>query len=274
MTKELQKKVDFAIKLLRSIHTDEEIEISFSGGKDSSVILEIAKMAGIKYRAIYKATTIDPQGTIAFCKENGCEIIMPKKTMLQLISERGFPTRRVRYCCEVLKEYKVCNYSVQGIRKCESEARKKRYKEPEICRSYGKDKVKVYFPILEWTDKDVADFIRERGIKCHDLYYKNGKFDVTKRLGCMICPMCSNKNQIEQFKKYPKFVKLWIDRGRIWWNKERKKEIVSKKKFRNVEDLFVHNLFFSNYEDFTYVFYGMFPIDSKEFLEKYFNIKL
>ena len=60
MTKELQKKVDFAIKLLQSIPQDGDIEISYSAGKDSDVILELAKMAGIPYRAIYKNTTIDP----------------------------------------------------------------------------------------------------------------------------------------------------------------------------------------------------------------------
>ena len=48
MTKLLNKKVDFAIKLLRSIpQEDGPIEVSFSGGKDSEVILELAKMAGI-----------------------------------------------------------------------------------------------------------------------------------------------------------------------------------------------------------------------------------
>jgi len=56
----LKKKVKQAINLLQSIKTDEPIEVAYSGGKDSDVILELAKMAGIKYRAIYKNTTIDP----------------------------------------------------------------------------------------------------------------------------------------------------------------------------------------------------------------------
>ena len=93
MRKELQKKVDFAIKLLQSIPQDGDIEISYSGGKDSDVILELAKMAGIPYRAIYKATTIDPKGTIAHAREMGAEVIRPKKTFFQLISEYGFPSR-------------------------------------------------------------------------------------------------------------------------------------------------------------------------------------
>lgn len=58
----LQKKVERAIRLLQSVSKDNTrlLEISYSGGKDSDVILELAKMAGVKYRAIYKNTTIDP----------------------------------------------------------------------------------------------------------------------------------------------------------------------------------------------------------------------
>ena len=69
MTHELQKKVDRAVKLIQAAGKVAEqhghpLEICYSGGKDSDVILELAKMAGIKYRAIYKNTTIDPPGTI------------------------------------------------------------------------------------------------------------------------------------------------------------------------------------------------------------------
>ena len=65
MRPELEKKVERAIRLLQSIPQDGDIELSYSSGKDSDVILELAKMAGIPYRAIYKATTIDPPQTIA-----------------------------------------------------------------------------------------------------------------------------------------------------------------------------------------------------------------
>lgn len=176
MRKELQKKVDFAIKLLQSIPQDGDIEISYSGGKDSDVILELAKMAGIPYRAIYKNTTIDPKGTIAHAKEMGAEVIRPKESFLQLVSEKGFPSRFIRFCCSALKEYKICDRAIQGIRRSESRKRAENYKEPEMCRVYSaKEKVKVYLPILEWTDEDVAEFIKERNIKCHPLYYRGGR---------------------------------------------------------------------------------------------------
>lgn len=130
----LQSRIDRAIRLLRSVKAP-EIELCYSGGKDSDVILEIAKMAGINYRAIYKNTAIDPPGTIAHCKSKGVEIMAPKMTFFELIAKKGFPTRRARFCCEVLKEYKVLDNAIQGIRRCESTARAERYKEPMSSRA-------------------------------------------------------------------------------------------------------------------------------------------
>lgn len=68
---DLNKKVNQSIKLLKvfASSTDEPIELSYSCGKDSDVILRLAKMAGINYRAIYKNTTIDPPGTIKHCRK-------------------------------------------------------------------------------------------------------------------------------------------------------------------------------------------------------------
>jgi len=271
----LDKKINSAIRLIKSVKCD-EIELSYSGGKDSDVILELAKMAEIPYRAIYKNTTIDPKGTIKHCKENGVEIINPKFTFLELIAQHGFPTRRCRFCCDYLKEYKILDNSIQGIRRCESAKRMKNYKEPIICRIYGKksNHVNVVLPILEWTDRDVSDFIELRKIQCHPLYYVNGKFNVSKRLGCIGCPLKSDKG-LSDFKANPKMVKLWISAGQEWWDKPRTKEIRSKTKFDNIYELFAHNIFFDTYEDFRISKDGLFgKVDYKERLEKYFDIKL
>jgi phosphoadenosine phosphosulfate reductase len=269
------KKIDNAIKLLRSVECD-EIELSYSGGKDSDVILELARLAGIKYRAIYKNTTIDPKGTIQHCRDKGVEIVNPKKSFLELIEERGFPSRRARFCCDELKEYKILDNSIQGIRRSESINRAKNYKEPIIYRRYGskESQVKVVLPILDWTNSDVSDFIEMQKIQCHPLYYVNGKFDVTKRLGCIGCPLKSDRG-LSDFKENPKMVRAWINSGKIWWEKSRTKEIKSKTKFDNIHELFAHNIFFSKYEDFRLSKEGLFgKIDYKEILEAYFNIDL
>lgn len=276
MREELQKKVDFAIKLLQSIPQDGDIEISYSSGKDSDVILELAKMAGIPYRAIYKNTTIDPAGTIAHAKEMGAEVIRPKKTFFQLVSEHGYPSRYARFCCSFLKEYKVCDRAIQGIRRSESRNRAERYKEPEMCRVYSaKEKVKQYLPILEWTDQDVEEFIKERNIKCHPLYYRGGQFDVTQRLGCMGCPLASRKKRIQFFKENPKWLKAWIRAGQKYFLSDKYQKGKSYFKFKDAFESMGYQLYCDNMEQFKEKTYGMFgDFDWKEFLQKEFKIDM
>lgn len=275
---ELEKKVQRSIKVLRMYKGDDPIEVSYSGGKDSDVILALTKMAGIPYRAIYKNTTIDPPGTVQHCKDNGVEVLMPKERFLDIVARKGFPTRRARFCCEVLKEYKILDNAVQGIRRSESTKRAKNYaeNEPIICRNYSKSEhVNVYLPILDWTDKDVADFIKAHGIKCHPLYYtEDGKFCVERRLGCIGCPMQSD-NGVADFKRHPKMLRQWLRAGKVWWNKERDMELASVKKFGDIYALMAHSLFFDDYDSFQAANNSMFgKEDWKQRLEDYFKIEL
>ena len=276
----LQKKIDRALRLLRSAEKNATknggiLEISYSGGKDSDVILELARMAGVKYRAIYKNTTIDPPGTIKHCRDNGVEIVRPEKSFFAIIRQRGFPTFYRRFCCEILKEYKILDNAVQGIRRVESSKRAKRYdaNEPVTCRIYGskKNHVNVILPILSWTDKDVEDFIAMRGIRCHPLYYdKDGKFNVKCRLGCMGCPLPSDRS-VEDFKTHPALLRAWLRNGLYWWNSHKLKKL--KKKYHSIYELFIGNTFFHSYREFRdwqkNPLFG--EIDCKKFLEDYFN---
>lgn len=206
---DLDRKIEFAIKLLKSIPTDDgPIEVCYSGGKDSDVILELAKMAGINYRAIYKNTTIDPSGTIQHVREMGVEEVQPKENFLDLVRRKGMPSRFSRFCCEILKEYPILPRAVLGIRRNESRKRMERYKEPELCRVYsGGTKVRQYLPILEWSNDDVKEFIEQRKIKCAPVYYdKDGNFDVNRRLGCIGCPLASRKIRITAYQENPKML--------------------------------------------------------------------
>ena len=280
MRAELNNKINRAIKLIRSAVGGERVEVCYSGGKDSDVILELVKMSGVKYRAIYKNTTIDPPGTITHCKSNGVEIMKPKIKFFELIEKKGFPTRRARFCCESLKEYKIMDFAIQGIRRSESTARAKRYNatDPIVCRIYGskKNHVNLILPILEWTDEDISEFVTERGIKCHSLYYdESGNFHPERRLGCLGCPL-TRRGQLEDFKNNPKLVKLWVKAGQKWWSTHPNAN--SHKMFNNIYELFVHNVFFYSYDDFrNSVDGGLFKenaINCKDFIEKQFNIKL
>lgn len=276
MNELLSKKVDTAIRLLKTTCNNEVVELCYSGGKDSDVILMLAKLAGIKYRAIYKCTTIDPPGTIAHCIENNVEIIRPAKSFLNLIRQKGFPTRRARFCCDKLKEYKILDKAIQGIRKCESRKRAKNYKEPTMCRFYGskKNHVEVILPILDFTDEDIKNFIIEYKIKLHPLYYnEDGSINIKKRLGCLGCPLAAD-NGLSDFKRYPLLVKAWLRNGLIWWNEH--PNTSCHKQYVSIYELFVSNVFFKSWEETKLaVNSGLFgeKIDCKLFLEEYFNIK-
>lgn len=275
---DLQRKIDFAIKLLRAIPQDGPIEVSYSGGKDSDVILELAKMAGIPFEAIYKQTSIDPPGTTAHAKEVGATIIRPKETFFRLVERKGLPSRMKRFCCEVLKEYKVRDRAIQGIRRSESTKRAKLYKEPEMCRIYPKgEKVRVYYPILEWTDQDVEQFIKERGIKCAPVYYdKDGSFHVERRLGCIGCPLKADEG-LADFKKNPKFLKAYIAAYQRWLDNHKDSNRYKFLKGKAYNAFFFFLFCKSNEEYVTLTTGGMFPetaIDTKKYMEDYFHIEL
>ena len=250
MEKMLESKIKQSIKLLQSIPKDGPIELAYSGGKDSDVILELARMSGIPFRPIYKNTTIDPPGTIKHAIDNGVEVRNPNMTMFQIIEKHGAPTSSARFCCGYLKEYKIFDRCILGIRRSESKSRFELYREPEICRVYSKDvSVRQYFPILDWTDEDIFEFISKYGIRCHPLYYDDaGNFHVERRLGCIGCPM-SKSGCLEDFKRYPKMLRQWVKAVGKWRaSHPNAKSIV---KFGDEYDQMYCNIFCNSYKDYT-----------------------
>ena len=275
MTPQLEKKVEQSIKLLRSIPQDKgKIILAYSGGKDSDVCLELCKMAGIPFRAVYHSTTIDPPGTIKHVYDNNVSITRPNKTFFSLMRENGFPSRYKRWCCRLLKEFYDGDIIVQGIRASESKKRAKKYKEPEQCRVYDKKhKSRIYMPILFWTDDDIAEFVNESGVKCHGIYYRMGYFDATQRLGCIGCPLKSRKKRLRQFEENPKFVRLYVRNAQVWFDAHT--DNGKSYKYGNAINAFVATLFFETYQDFyehTYTFFG--KTDWRKYLEDYFKIDL
>ena len=276
--KNLALKISRAVKLLQSAAKDSVLEVCYSGGKDSDVLLHLVKVAGVKYRAIYQNTTIDPPGTIAHCKEVGAEIVRPPITFFQLVRKKGMPTRRCRFCCEKMKEYKVLDLATQGIRRCESNKRAARYSsaDPIICRLYGRSRaqhVNIILPLLDWTDDDIALYVDMFKVKCHPLYYdESGKFHVERRLGCQACPLQGDQG-LEDFKANPRLVRTTLIYLEAWWREHPNTK--SHEKFGDVFELFVHNVFFRNYEKFRREI-GNYQIDGscQKWLERYFVINL
>ena len=231
-SKTLAEKIQDAISFIKraerlalKMQPDHGFWLSFSGGKDSVVILELAKMAGVKFTAYYSVTTIDPPELVRFIIEEHPEVIriLPKKNFFALIRDKKMlPIRTRRYCCEILKEHRGAGYcNIVGVRAAESVRRKKQAAEIKIFHGKkvemktltqsektqfqcvgGKDKVLIS-PILDWTDKDVWAFIKMFHVKYCSLYDKG-----FTRLGCLFCPSARERKRERERELYPKYYDL------------------------------------------------------------------
>lgn len=142
---DLEQKAIERIRLASDLslkHYGKPLVCTYSGGKDSDVMLELFRRSGIPFEVHNSHTTADAPQTVRHIRnvfksleEKGikCEIEMPKYkgehiTMWKLIPLKLMPpTRQVRYCCQVLKETGCTNrYIATGIRWAESRQRKER----------------------------------------------------------------------------------------------------------------------------------------------------
>jgi phosphoadenosine phosphosulfate reductase len=194
-------KVQIAIDRLRQYEPPEGYYLAFSGGKDSTVLYELAKMSKVKFDAHMNLTSVDPPELIRHVKQYYPEVQIhrPVTTMWKLIPKKLMPpTRIARYCCGVLKEQGGRGRALlTGVRWEESTKRKKR-KMFEFDRE-NKTRFIVH-PIIDWTTLDIWDFIKERGLPYCSLYDEG-----FKRLGCIGCPMAGTKGMQKEFERWPKY---------------------------------------------------------------------
>ena len=216
-------KVQIAIARIKEFEPPEGYYVAFSGGKDSVVILDLVKRSGVKFDAHYHFTGVDPPELYSFIHNEHSEISIdkPRITMWKLIEHKLMPpTRIIRYCCKELKEHGGKDRVViTGVRAAESVLRSKR---GVVSHCYKQSNKFTVNPIVDWTDKDVWQYIKENNVKyCH--LYDEG----FKRLGCIGCPMGNKKQRVQQFLRWPKFEKMYrkafenaviarVAKGEIW----------------------------------------------------------
>ena len=193
-------KVEIAVERLKMFEPPEGYFVAFSGGKDSTVILDLVRQSGVKHDTHYNLTTVDPPELVYHIREHYPDVIVdrPATTMWELIEKEGVPpTRLMRYCCEYLKEgggdYRKV---VTGVRWAESSKRKKRQLVEPCLR--GRTKHFVH-PIIDWSDTEVWEYIRSRSLPYCSLYDEGWT-----RIGCIGCPMGGEKGMTREFERYPK----------------------------------------------------------------------
>lgn len=90
----LERKVGFTIARLTEFynHFDGKVYVSFSGGKDSTVLLYIARKLFPDIKAVFVDTGLEYPEIREFVKTwDNVDWIRPKKSFLQVIKEYGYP---------------------------------------------------------------------------------------------------------------------------------------------------------------------------------------
>lgn len=169
----------------------------------------------------------------------------PEKTMWQLIEEKMIPpTRIARYCCAELKERGgKGRVKITGVRKEESVSREvngglvkiigKPKTTEKLALQQGVEYVKtekggiilntdnassrqfveqcyrttstLINPIVDWTQRDVWEFLDHYGCKSNPLYHRG-----FCRIGCVGCPLGGSRSMKIEFSLYPKYQENYI----------------------------------------------------------------
>ena len=127
-------KLEKTIEKIKAFEPAEGYYLAFSGGKDSQCIYHLCKMAGVKFDAHYRVTSVDPPELVRFIKDHYPDVAreVPRDqdgkpiTMWNLIPRKKLPpTRIARYCCAELKESGgKGRVTMTGVRWAESANRK------------------------------------------------------------------------------------------------------------------------------------------------------
>ena len=194
-----------------SQHISNQTYVSVSGGKDSLVVLDLAIRAGIR-KAVYCNTTIEFPQTVEYISvlksfyNIPIDVVSAGTTFFEMCKQVGFPSRRLRWCCDVFKfgplakfarQKGVCEF-ITGLRRDESHSRKNYTyldNNPLV-------PARQLNPILDWKEEDVWNYIRRYSLPVNSLY------DIFERNGCWCCPFKSEEEWKKTEEFFPKLMIL------------------------------------------------------------------
>ena len=177
------------------------------------------------------------------------ELTKPKASIYKIAVEKNLlPTQRVRWCCEEYKEnagagkvtligirhqestrrskrneVEISSYKFSGTLEGFEKYREERLKQPKRGRRpkgvnitnatdertigciSGKESLLIS-PIIHWTVRDVWEFLNKVCQVPHCSLYDEGY----SRIGCICCPMSSQRQKIKEMKRWPHVKRGWI----------------------------------------------------------------
>lgn len=205
----------------------ENVVISFSGGKDSTVTadLVIKALSNPSLVHIFGDTTLEFPTTTEYAlryRNDHPEAIFQvarnnEQVFEEVCADIGPPARMMRWCCSMFKTGPITRVinnlyrnqrilTFYGIRKSESVSRSKYNRIEDDAESVKIKQQTVASPIFFWKDIDIWLYILSENIDFNEAYRLG--YD---RVGCWCCP---NNNQRAQFLSQiymPEKTKKWRD---------------------------------------------------------------
>ncbi len=210
-----EKKVSKAIKFIKKVSSEQENEVvvSFSGGKDSLATLLLALDAGLKPKVLYVDTGLEFAETNTHVNEvaqkYGLEVVKgdAKDAFWENVANFGPPGKDFRWCCKtcklgptvklIKKHFPKGVVSLIGQRAYESEQRARKgaiWRNPWVPGQLGVS------PIQDWTALHIWLYIFEKDAP-YNVWYERG----LERIGCWLCPS-SDVADLDVVKKhYPDY---------------------------------------------------------------------
>ncbi|MFC1722917.1 phosphoadenosine phosphosulfate reductase family protein [Nanoarchaeota archaeon] len=208
-----------AIKAIRNETTksNKKVMCSFSGGKDSAVILDLCINSLGKKR--FDTTFVDTRNefheTHKYIKEMekfydiNINIIEPKHDIFDLWKSFGPPQYSYRWCCKTQKFAPLNNFisatysegvlSIVGTRKNESLRRALGTKQTSK-NTWIKEQT-MFLPIHAWSELEVWLYLLQNDIPVNKVYMKG-----IRRCGCWSCPATHSATFKIMQKSHPKLI--------------------------------------------------------------------
>ena len=228
-------------------HYGKPLICTYSGGKDSDVMLELFKRSGVPFEVHNSHTTVDAPPTVYHIRDVfrdlelmgiHCDINYHRRpdgnllTMWNLIPNKLMPpTRTARYCCKELKEGDGANRMIAtGVRWAESAKRRGR-EVFEYVASAKDRRIAASMEIMLVNDNDTSRRLIEkcelkaktvcnpiidwRDSDVWDFYWHECKKHNPlyqmgyPRVGCIGCPLAGKKERKKEFADFPTYERAY-----------------------------------------------------------------